>query len=56
MEPGIINKALKQLCIEESKGLAEVAQYLKMRYRIDSDEIVLKKRLEKLLNQEKAVA
>ncbi|NVJ84977.1 MAG: hypothetical protein HWE15_01660 [Algoriphagus sp.] len=56
MEPGIINNALKQFCVEESKSLADVVQYLKMKYRIDADELILKKRLEKLLNQEKAVA
>ena len=47
MEPGIINKALKQLCIVESKPISEVVQYLKLRYQIDADEMILKKRLEK---------
>jgi len=55
MEPGIINKALKQLCIVESKPISEVVQYLKLRYQIDADEMILK-RLEKILNQEQAVA
>jgi hypothetical protein len=56
MEPGIINKALKQLCVVESKPISEVVQYLKLRYQIDADEMILKKRLEKILNNEQAVA
>ncbi|SDD62711.1 hypothetical protein SAMN04488104_104227 [Algoriphagus faecimaris] len=56
MEKGLINRALEKLNVSDFKDLAEVKQYLKMKYRIDIDDLVLQKRLEKILNEEKAVA
>ncbi|WP_297336188.1 hypothetical protein [Algoriphagus sp.] len=56
MEKGLINRALERLNVSEFKDLAEVKQYLIMKYRIDVEDAVLKKRLEKILHEEKAVA
>ena len=56
MEKDLINRALERLNSSEFKDLAEVKQYLKMKYRIDAEDQVLGKRLEKILNEEKAVA
>lgn len=56
MEEGLINRALKRLVIEEGNDLREVQQYLLMKFRIDVDQRVLQKRLDKMSIQEKAVA
>ncbi len=56
MEKGIITQAIQQICFQNGKDLAEVSQYLKMKYKIDTDLQVLQKRLSKLLSEEKAVA
>lgn len=56
MEEGLINRALKRLVIEEGKDLREVQQYLLMKFRIDVEQLVLQKRLDKMSIQEKAVA
>lgn len=56
MDSGVINSAIKKLCLTEGKGLNEVIQYLKLKYKIDADEAVLQKRLEKIVTNEKAVA
>ncbi|WP_153231763.1 hypothetical protein [Algoriphagus machipongonensis] len=56
MERDLITQALQKICVQENKHLREVQQYLIMKYRIDADQPVLKRRLEKLLSEEKAVA
>jgi|GEM_PF-615499 Zn/Cd-binding protein ZinT len=56
MEKDLINLSLHRICIQEGKSLAEAAQYLKMKYKIDVEIIVLEKRLNTILNNEKAVA
>ncbi len=56
MEEGLINRALKRLVIEEGNHLREVQQYLLMKFKIEVDQSVLQKRLDKMSIQEKAVA
>lgn len=56
MERDLIFIALQEVVLRDGKDLKEVQQYLRMRYRLDADELVLKKRLEKILQTEKAVA
>ncbi|MBN3581116.1 hypothetical protein JYB64_01880 [Algoriphagus aestuarii] len=56
MERGLITQALHAICLQEGKDVKDVQQYLLMKYRIEVEELVLKKRLEKLMNEGKAVA
>lgn len=56
MNRDIITIALQELVLREGKNMKEVQQYLRMRYRIEADELVLKRRLEKIHLTEKAVA
>ena len=56
MEKGLINKALLELALQGGKDLVEVQRYLRMKYRIEAEILVLKKRLEKMRQDEKAVA
>ena len=56
MNRDLISIALQDFIIRDGKDLTEVQQYLRMKYRLDADHLVLKKRLEKLLQTEKAVA
>ncbi|MBN7814875.1 hypothetical protein [Algoriphagus pacificus] len=56
MERGLINQAIQKICVQEGKEISEAHQYLLMKYRIEVDLLVLKKRYEKMLNEEKAVA
>lgn len=56
MERDLITLALQNLCIQLGKDPKEVHQYLLMKYRMDVDLLVLQKRLEKILSEEKAVA
>lgn len=56
MEKDLINSSLHSLCIENDKSITEVAQYLKMKYRLDIEEAVLMKRLDTIMQEEKAVA
>ena len=56
MEKGLINSSLHLLCIQNSKSITEAALYLQMKYRIDVDILVLQKRLNKIIHEEKAVA
>lgn len=56
MEEGLINRALKRLVIEDGKDLREVQQYLLMKYKIDVEQPVLQRRLEKMSIHKKAVA
>jgi hypothetical protein len=56
VEKDLINSSLHSLCILNAKSITEVAQYLKMKYRLDIDETVLNKRLNNILYEEKAVA
>jgi hypothetical protein len=56
MEKDLINSFLHYLCILNAKSITEAAQYLKMKYRLDIEEIVLKKRLNNIISEEKAVA
>jgi hypothetical protein len=56
MEKDLINSSLHSLCILNAKSISEAAQYLKMRYRLDIEETVLKKRLDNIIQEEKAVA
>jgi len=52
----LIFTALQEVVLQDGKDLKEVQRYLRMRYRIEADELVLKRRLEKMLQTEKAVA
>ena len=56
MERDLIFITLQEVVLRDGKDLKESQQYLRMRYRLDADELVLKKRLEKILQTEKAVA
>jgi len=56
MENDLITLALQDICIRDSKELQEVHQYLLMKYRMEVDLVILQRRYEKLLSQEKAVA
>jgi hypothetical protein len=56
MENDLIILALQDICIRDNKELKEVHQYLLMKYRMDVDLLVLQRRLEKILSEEKAVA
>lgn len=56
MEKDLITKAIQDLVIKEGKGITEVQYYLRMKYGMEIDCLVLDRRLEKLLLEEKAVA
>jgi predicted transcriptional regulator len=56
MERDLIFLALQEIIFRDGKDLKEVQQYLRMKYRMEVDELVLKRRLEKLIKTEKAVA
>lgn len=56
MEKDLINSALHSLCIRNSKSISEASQYLKMKFRLEIDEKILRKRLNSMMQQEKAVA
>lgn len=56
MEKDLINTSLYSLCIQNAKSILEAANYLQMKYRLDVDLIVLQKRLDKIVSEEKAVA
>lgn len=56
MNRDLILTALQEIVFRDGKDLKEVQQYLRMKYRIEADELVLKRRLEKILQTEKAVA
>ncbi len=56
MEKDLINASLHSLCIQNAKSITEVAQYLQMKYRMDVEVQVLQSRLNKILQEEKAVA
>lgn len=56
MSRDLITLALQESILRDGKSLAEVQQYLRMKYRIEADQIVLERRLKKLLQTEKAVA
>ena len=56
MERDLITLALQEIAIKKSKDLKEVQQYLMMRHRIKIDPLALSKRLQKILEEEKAVA
>ena len=56
MNRDLITLALQEFILKEGKELQEVQQYLRMKYRLDADQMVLKRRLEKILQTQKAVA
>jgi len=56
MNRDIITQTLQEFVLKEGKGLHEVQQYLRMKYRLEADQLVLKIRLEKIQQTEKAVA
>lgn len=56
MGDGLINKALKRFVIEGGTDLLEVQRYLLMKFKIDVDQSVLQKRLDKMSPSQKAVA
>lgn len=56
MDRDLISMALQEIVLREGKDLKEVQQYLRMKYRIEADDLVLNRRLEKMLQTEKAVA
>lgn len=56
MNRDLITIALQEFVLRDGKELNEVQQYLRMKYRLEADQQVLKRRLEKMLQTEKAVA
>lgn len=56
MDRGLITIALQEIVLRDGKDLQEAQQYLRMKYRIDVEHEVLRRRLEKMLQTEKAVA
>lgn len=56
MEKDIITQALLTMVAKEGNSLQEVKDYLRMKFKMEVEDIVLSKRLEKNLNVEKAVA
>ena len=56
MAKDLITEALQTIHLQHGKDLKEVAQYLKMKYRVDVEPLLLQSRLKKLLLEEKAVA
>lgn len=56
MEKDLITQALQTIHVQNGKDLKEVSQYLNMKHRIDTDPVILKKRLKKMILEEKAVA
>lgn len=56
MDRDLILLALQEIVLRDGRDLKEVQQYLRMKYRIEADELVLKRRLEKIVQAEKAVA
>lgn len=56
MNRDLISIALQEFVLRDGKELKEVQQYLRMKYRLDADLLVLKRRLGKMLQTEKAVA
>lgn len=56
MLEGIINRALRKLVIENGADLKEVQQYLLLKHKIDVEQEVLRKRLDKISSSGKAVA
>lgn len=56
MEKDLITQAIQTIYLQNGKDLKEVSQYLNLKYRIDAEPLVLQKRLQKMLQEEKAVA
>lgn len=56
MNKDLITGAIQAIHLQNGKDLKEVSQYLNLKYRIDADLLVLQKRLQKMLQEEKAVA
>lgn len=56
MDRDLISLALQEIVLRNGKDLKEVQQYLRMKYRIEADDLVLKRRLEKIIHTEQAVA
>jgi hypothetical protein len=56
MQIDVITAALQEVLIKEGKEMEDVKHYLRMRYRLEVDNLVLSKRLEKIKQSEKAVA
>lgn len=56
MNRDLITLALQEFVLRDGKELNEVQQYLRMKYNLDVDQVILKRRLEKMLQIEKAVA
>ncbi len=56
MNRDLISQALQEVVLRDGKNLKEAQQYLRMKYRVEADELVLERRLEKILQEEKAVA
>jgi hypothetical protein len=56
MTRDLITIAIQEFVLRDGKDLKEVQQYLRMKYRLDADLTVLRRRLEKMSQTEKAVA
>ncbi|WP_187176493.1 hypothetical protein [Algoriphagus sp. AK58] len=56
MEKDLITLALQEIILKEGKSIQDVKQYLRMRFRMEVDDLVLSKRLERVVPHEKAVA
>lgn len=56
MDQDLITQALKELYLIQEKTLLEVQNYLSLKYKIDLDQKVLTLRLQKILQEDKAVA
>lgn len=56
MEKDVITVALQELVTKEGKSLSDVKHYLRLKFRMEVDEMVLSSRLKKIQQTEKAVA
>lgn len=56
MEKDVITIALQELVTKEGKSLSDVKHYLRLKFRLEVDELVLSGRLKKIQQGEKAVA
>ena len=56
MEKDIITQALLELVAKEGKSIQDVRDYLRMRFCLEVEDLVLSRRLKKILHGEKAVA
>jgi predicted transcriptional regulator len=56
MERDLINLAILNIYLKGGKDLKEVKRYLLLKYHLEVDDLVIRKRLAKIIQQEVAVA